>query len=40
MKEKQRRKKGEKICKKGWREKSRGNVRPRKKEGKSTAGVN
>ena len=31
MKEKQKRKKGVKMCKKGW---------PRKKEGKSTAGVN
>lgn len=29
-----------KMCKKGWREKSRGKGRPRKKEGKSTAGVN
>ena len=40
MKEKQRRKKGEKMCKKVVREKSRGKGRPRKKEEKSTAGVN
>ncbi len=40
MKEKQKRKKGVKMCKKGWREKSRGKGRPQKKEGKSTAGVN